>query len=88
MFTLLLVILFAIAVFLISFIAPKKGTAIQRLTLKISDAVSNYASNKPKLIRILLGNSSKISHKAIHKTAHGGKKTKKAVKQISETKPD
>jgi hypothetical protein len=75
MITIIILILLCIGIFFISFIAPRKGSGIQRYAGRLLKKLNR----KPKAAQIILGPPSVLSHKTVHKSAHMGKRARKKV---------
>jgi hypothetical protein len=76
MLTLVVILLVCLTVFIISFIAPHKGSKIQNKTSDHYFKIRNYLRHKPKIARLLLIPPSLFSHKTVRKTAYLGKKAR------------
>ena len=71
-----LVILSSIVVFIVALFSPPWGTKIQRKSRSLLEGTQRFSQTKPKVIRWLIDFSSGLSHKLVHGSATGGKKSR------------
>lgn len=68
------VLLFSIAVFVVAFFSPNKGTATQKRTMRVMDVFLKKVRTWPKFWRVVVTKPPIMSHKTIHHSAEAGKK--------------
>jgi len=80
MLTVSIIIVLVLGVYMVSLFSPGFANRLQKLSRWLHHQLDDFLKSKPTVVRMFVGTPVDMFHKAIQKSARGGKRTRRKVK--------